>query len=150
MKQADYNRLEDMIARAQELAVQVLNGDEASISLAEEVSGECSELLALMDGDMGAFGQPELIDPKLRALARALQPRRSEMKSMQLDRDMLLQAAKCMETEGGSFAGHIARAFYVADTQNAEALLTAFDGLFIKFYAEHCRNERRKEREASK
>jgi hypothetical protein len=56
------------------LAVQVLNGDEASISLAEEVSGELAELLALMDGDMGAFGEPELIDPELLALASALQP----------------------------------------------------------------------------
>lgn len=74
MKQADYNRLEAMIGRAQELAVQVLNGDEASISLAEEVSGECAELLALMDGDMGAFGEPDLIDPELLALAGALQP----------------------------------------------------------------------------
>jgi hypothetical protein len=54
-----------------------------------------------------------------------------------------------MEREGGGFAGHIARAYYVADTQNAEALLTAFDMLFLKFYAEHCRNERMKEREAS-
>ena len=74
MKQADYNRLEAMIGRAQELAVQVLNGDEASISLAEEVSGECAELLALMDNDMGAFGELELIDPELLALAGALQP----------------------------------------------------------------------------
>jgi hypothetical protein len=74
MKQADYNRFEAMIGRAQELAVQVLNGDEASISLAEEVSGELAELLALMDGDMGAFGEPELIDPELLALASALQP----------------------------------------------------------------------------
>jgi hypothetical protein len=75
MNQENYNRLEAMIGRAQELAVQVLNGDEASISLAEEVSGELAELLALMDGDMGAFGQPELIDPELLALASALQPK---------------------------------------------------------------------------
>jgi hypothetical protein len=27
-----------------------------------------------MDGDMGAFGEPELIDPELLALAAALQP----------------------------------------------------------------------------
>lgn len=74
MKQADYNRLEAMIGRAYELAVQVLNGDEASISLAEEISGERAELLALMDGDMGAFDEPELIDPELLALASALQP----------------------------------------------------------------------------
>ena len=73
MKTADYNRLEAMIGRAQELAVQVLNGDAPNISLAEEVSGECAELLALMDGDMGAFGEPELIDPELLALAGALQ-----------------------------------------------------------------------------
>ena len=71
------------------------------------------------------------------------------MTAMHLDHDMRLQAARCMEREGGSFAGHIARAFYVADTQNAEALLTAFDMLFLKFYAEHCRNERMKEREVS-
>ena len=74
MKQADYNRLEAMIGRAYELAVQVLNGDEASISLAEEISGECAELLALMDGDMGAFPEPEFIDTELLALASALQP----------------------------------------------------------------------------
>lgn len=74
MTNADYNRLEAMIGRAYELAVQVLNGDEASISLAEEISGECAELLALMDGDMGAFDEPELIDPELLALASALQP----------------------------------------------------------------------------
>ena len=74
MKQADYNRLEAMIGRAYELAVQVLNGDEASVSLAEEISGECAELLALMDGDMGAFPEPEFIDTELLALASALQP----------------------------------------------------------------------------
>lgn len=67
------------------------------------------------------------------------------MTAIHLDRDMRLQAARCMEREGGGFAGHIARAFYVADTQNAEALLNAFDMLFVKFYFEHCRNERMKE-----
>ena len=76
MKQADYNRLEDMIARAYILASQVINGEVPESALAEEVSGECSELLALMDGSMSAFGQPELIDPELLALASALQPQR--------------------------------------------------------------------------
>ena len=71
------------------------------------------------------------------------------MTAMHLDHDMRIQAARCMEREGGSFAGHIARAYYVADSTNAEKLLTAFDMLFLKFYAEHCRNERMKEREAS-
>ena len=74
MKQEDYNRLAEILSRAQELAAQVLVGDEPDVSLAEEVSGECAELLALMDGDMGAFGEPELIDPELLALASALQP----------------------------------------------------------------------------
>ena len=74
MNQENYNRLEAMIGRAYELAVQVLNGDEASVSLAEEVSGECAELLALMDNDMGAFPEPEFIDTELLALASALQP----------------------------------------------------------------------------
>jgi hypothetical protein len=74
MKNEDYTRLAAMISRAQELAAQVLVGDEPDVSLAEEVSGECAELLALMAGDMGAFGEPELIDPELLALAKALQP----------------------------------------------------------------------------
>jgi len=74
MKQADYNRLEAMLGRAQELASQVLNGEVPEGALAEEVSGECAELLALMDGDMAAFGDPDLIDPELLALAGALQP----------------------------------------------------------------------------
>ena len=62
------------------------------------------------------------------------------MKATDFDRDMLLQAAACMESEGGSFAGHIARAFYAADGRNAETLVTAFDDLFCKFYKEHLRN----------
>ena len=75
MTSANYNRLEALLSRAYTLAAQVMPGDEPDPSLAEEVSGECAELLALMDGDMGAFGQPELIDPELLALAAALQPR---------------------------------------------------------------------------
>ena len=65
-------RLEAMLGRAQDLATQVLLGDKPDITLAEEVSGELAELLALMDGDMAAFGEPELIDPELLALADAL------------------------------------------------------------------------------
>ena len=75
MKQADYNRLEAMLGRAYTLAAQVLDGEVPESALAEEVSGECAELLALMDGDMGAFGDPDLIDPELLALAGALQPK---------------------------------------------------------------------------
>jgi len=61
-------RLEGMLGRAYELSVQVLNGDEPDTTLAEEISGECAELLALIDGDMGAFSEPELIDPELMSL----------------------------------------------------------------------------------
>jgi len=59
------------------------------------------------------------------------------MKAMDLDHDMLLDAARLMESQGGSFAGHIARAFYVADSTNREKLLSTFDGLFCKFYRQH-------------
>jgi hypothetical protein len=59
------------------------------------------------------------------------------MKAMHLDHDMLLDAARLMERQGGSFAGHIARAFYCADSTNRERLLTAFDDLFVKFYRQH-------------
>ena len=59
------------------------------------------------------------------------------MKAMDLDHDMVLSAVRLMERDGGSFAGHIAQAFYVADSTNRESLLTAFDDLFCKFYRQH-------------
>ena len=59
------------------------------------------------------------------------------MKAMHLDHDMLLDAARLMESQGGSFAGHIARAFYCADSTNREKLLSAFDELFVKYYRQH-------------
>lgn len=67
------------------------------------------------------------------------------MKAMQLDHDMLLSAARLMENEGGSFAGHIARAFYVADSTNRKRLLTAFDDMFVRYYKEHRRDQLLKE-----
>lgn len=63
------------------------------------------------------------------------------MKAMELDYDMALNAALLMEREGGSFAGHIARAFYVADTTNRTLLLTAFDDLFVRYYKLHRRDQ---------
>ncbi len=61
----------------------------------------------------------------------------------ELNNDMLLKAARLMEAEGGSFAGHIARAFYVADGTNKRLLLQSFSPLFEKFYrAQYVRNMR--------
>jgi len=59
----------------------------------------------------------------------------------QLNETQLLAAAKCMEAEGGGFAGHIARAFYAADSSNRARLLDAFEHLFEKFHREHLRNQ---------
>jgi len=67
------------------------------------------------------------------------------MKAMDLDYDMLLDAARLMENQGGSFAASIARAFYCADSTNRERLLTAFDDLFVRYYKQHRINEMRKE-----
>ena len=69
MLNENIQRLEFMLGRAYQLAAQVLNGDEPDTSLAEEVSGECAELLSLIDGDMGSFSEPELIDPELMSLS---------------------------------------------------------------------------------
>lgn len=55
-----------------------------------------------------------------------------------LDHDQLLQAARLMESEGGSFAYHIARAFYVADRDNSRRLLASFAHLFEAFYQKAC------------
>ena len=67
------------------------------------------------------------------------------MKAMELDHDMLLSAARLMESQGGSFAGHIARAFYVADSTNREKLLSAFDELFVRYYKQHRLDQMREE-----
>ncbi len=66
-------RLEEMLGRAYTLAAQVLNEDEPDIGLAEEVSGECAELLSLLEGNLSAFDEPELIDPELIKVAKSLQ-----------------------------------------------------------------------------
>ena len=65
------------------------------------------------------------------------------MKAMELDYEMLWDAAKLMEQQGGSFAACIAQAFYRADAVNRERLITAFDDLFCKSYKLHRLNELR-------
>lgn len=67
------------------------------------------------------------------------------MKANELDHDMLLAAARCMENEGGSFAAAIAHAFYYADSSNRARLIDAFDDLFVRFYKAHMRDVRNKE-----
>jgi hypothetical protein len=62
------------------------------------------------------------------------------MSAIDLDYNMLHKAAQQMEKEGGSFAGHIARAFYVADNTNTYKLVEAFDDLFAEYYRKYRRD----------
>lgn len=64
------------------------------------------------------------------------------MAAIHLDYDMLHKAAQQMEREGGTFARHIALAFFVADAMNQEALVRAFDDLFLQFYRKYRRDQR--------
>jgi hypothetical protein len=59
------------------------------------------------------------------------------MKAMDLDYEMLWDAARLMEQQGGGFAACIAQAFYRADITNRERLITAFDDLFVRYYKLH-------------
>ena len=59
------------------------------------------------------------------------------MKAMDLDYEMLWDAAKLMEQQGGGFAACIAQAFFRADASNRERLLIAFDALFVRYYKQH-------------
>jgi hypothetical protein len=63
------------------------------------------------------------------------------MKAIELDYEMLWDAARLMEQQGGGFAACIAQAFFRADAMNRERLLIAFDDLFVKFYKQHRLNE---------
>ena len=62
------------------------------------------------------------------------------MSAIDMDHNMLHKAAQQMEKEGGSFAKHIAQAFYVADSTNMELLVTAFDDLFTEYYRKYRRD----------
>lgn len=63
------------------------------------------------------------------------------MSAIDLDYNMLHKAAQQMEKEGGSFAKHIALAFYVADSTNMEALVRAFDDMFAEYYRKYRRDQ---------
>lgn len=68
-------RLVEIIERAYSLALQVQddNRDEQVIQvLAEELSGECAELLAHINQDEGSFGDEECKDQELVSLAEML------------------------------------------------------------------------------
>jgi hypothetical protein len=75
MKMENFRRLERIIANAYALALQVQddNRDERILqSLAEEVSGECAEFLALLNGEFGSFDSEECMDAELVGLADEL------------------------------------------------------------------------------
>lgn len=65
-------RLHAILGRAYELSAQILNDCEADISLAEEVCGECAELLAHMNGDRGAFESEDVMDAELVRLTKVI------------------------------------------------------------------------------
>lgn len=65
-------RLEEMLERAYTLSAQVLNGDVPNIAIAEEVCGECAELLAHINGDRGAFESEDVMDHELVRLTKVI------------------------------------------------------------------------------
>jgi hypothetical protein len=62
------DRFIEIVERAYALALQAQSG-EVEPELAEEVAGECAELLAHINQDNGAFGDDECKDQELVALA---------------------------------------------------------------------------------
>ena len=50
-----------------------------------------------------------------------------------IDKDKYLPAAMLMDQMGGSFARYIAKAFFVADSNNTERLFNAFPELFERY-----------------
>jgi hypothetical protein len=64
-------RLANILGRAYNLALSVQDGT-ATQEKAEEVSGECAELLAHIEQDYGGFGDEECMDQGLKALAEKL------------------------------------------------------------------------------
>ena len=68
---SEIDRLVTLISNAYALALQAQD-NEVDQDLAEQVSGECAEFLALLNNDMGSFGDDACIDPSLVALVEQL------------------------------------------------------------------------------
>jgi hypothetical protein len=58
------NRLLEILSNAYELGMQAQDG-RINAELAEEVAGECAEMLALLNEDQGSFGDEDCIDQEL-------------------------------------------------------------------------------------
>jgi hypothetical protein len=65
------DKLIEIIGRAYELGMQTQNG-ECNINLAEELTSECAEFLAVWDEDFGAFESMEIIDKEIMQLVKTL------------------------------------------------------------------------------
>jgi hypothetical protein len=57
-------RLIEMIGRAYDLSMQAQD-NKVDLTLAEEVSGECAEFLAIWDEDWGAYDSMDSVDQEL-------------------------------------------------------------------------------------
>ena len=69
-------RLFEILAKAYDLALQVQDDrrdEQVMQALAEELSGETGELLALIERDWGSFDDDDVIDPDLVALVIKLE-----------------------------------------------------------------------------
>lgn len=64
-------RLVQILSNAYALGLQAQDG-KVNAELAEEVTGECAELIALLTDDHGAFGDDECIDPELIRIAHLI------------------------------------------------------------------------------
>jgi hypothetical protein len=65
------DKLIEIIGRAYELGMQAQNG-ECDQGLAEELTSECAEFLAVWDEDFGAFESMEIIDKQIMQLVNIL------------------------------------------------------------------------------
>jgi len=65
------DKLIEMIERAYALGMQVQT-DEVDLGLAEEVTSECAEFLAVWEEDWGAFESMDIVDKDILELVQAL------------------------------------------------------------------------------
>ena len=65
------DKLIEMIERAYALGMQVQT-DEIDLALAEEVTSECAEFLAVWQEDWGAFESMDIVDKDILALVKTL------------------------------------------------------------------------------
>ena len=87
------DKLIEMIERAYELGMQAQNG-ECDQGLAEELTSECAEFLAVWDEDWGSFESMDIVDKRILELVTTLKTSQIEIDNLKAELQYFYEGKK--------------------------------------------------------